>query len=149
MPFIAFRTDTCPEVFDMIWAKKKKKNQLRKIIWFVCLKKWQIHKPFLNKSHLYQNMILIIYIFHKTYFRTSLDPREKEEYQNSPFFGINLGIDNHGGSVNVGDKVFAIKNNEKSSLMPCLLLFPLPILLMLIWKRKFFSWFEIRNKTLF
>jgi len=72
-------------------------------------------------------------------FRTSLDPREKEEYQNSPFFGINLGIDNHGGSVNVGDKVFAIKNNDKSSLMPCLLLFPLPILLMFIWKRKYFS----------
>ena len=99
------------------------------MIWFVCLQKWQIYKPFLNKSHLYQTVILIIYLFHKTYFRTSLDPREKEEYQNSPFFGINLGIDNHGGSVNVGDKVFAIKNNEKSSLMPCLLLFPLPILL--------------------
>ena len=87
----------------------------------------------------YTIIFINIYLFHKTYFRTSLDPREKEEYQNSPFFGINLGIDNHGGSVNVGDKVFAIKNNEKSSLMPCLLLFPLPILLMFIWKRKFFS----------
>ena len=81
---------------------------------------------------------LVNLIFHKTNFRTSLDPREKEEYQNSPFFGINLGIDDHGGSVNVGDKVFAIKNNDKSSLIPCLLLFPLPILLMFIWKRKYF-----------
>ena len=68
-----------------------------------------------------------------------MDPREKEEYGNSPFFGINLGIDNYGGSINVGDKIFVIKKGRNISLLPCLILFPLPIVFMFLWKRKYFS----------
>ena len=42
-------------LFDIIWAPwniRNSKFKLRKIIRFVCLRKWQIHQYLLNKSHL-------------------------------------------------------------------------------------------------
>ena len=68
-----------------------------------------------------------------------MDPREKEEYGNSPFFGINLGIDNYGGSINVGDKIFVIQKPKSNSFLTYWILFPLPIAFMFLWKRKYFS----------
>ena len=38
-------------------------------------------------------------------FRSSLDETERKEYGNSPFFGVNLGVE-AGGEITVGDKVF-------------------------------------------
>ena len=67
-----------------------------------------------------------------------MDPREKEEYGNSPFFGINLGIDDFGGEINVGDKIFVICENPKTSWMIYLMLIPVPIVAMTgLWKKFF------------
>ena len=62
-------------------------------------------------------------------FRSTLDPREQNVHKNAPFFGINLGIDEFGGIINVEDDVYVIKKEEKAFLWPYLILFPLPILL--------------------
>ena len=66
--------------------------------------------------------------------RSSLDSREKDEYGNSPFFGINLGIDDFGGKINVGDQVYVI-SEPKKSYMIYLLLIPLPIIAMFYVKK--------------
>ena len=63
-------------------------------------------------------------------FRASLDSREQKIHRNSPFFGINLGIDEFGGQINVNDEVFVIKKEMKAFLWPYFLLFPLPVALM-------------------
>ena len=39
-------------------------------------------------------------------FRSSLDEVERKEYGNSPFFGVNLGVQTGGGEISVGDSVF-------------------------------------------
>ena len=44
-----------------------------------------------------------IALFHLIY-RSSLNPDERKAYGDSPFFGINLGVDQC-GSIKVGDKV--------------------------------------------
>ena len=52
-------------------------------------------------------LILMLFLYNrKTYpfFRSSLNPEERKVYGDSPFFGINLGVDKC-GSINVGDKV--------------------------------------------
>lgn len=68
-------------------------------------------------------------------FRASLDPRELEEYGNSPFFGINLGIDQVGGEVKVGDPVYVIQQTSGLPAFPFLFLFPLPIALMFFYAK--------------
>ena len=53
-PYMSLQSYFSP-LCDMIWALKNvkvSKFKLRKIIRFVCLRKWQMHQYFLNKSHL-------------------------------------------------------------------------------------------------
>ena len=48
-----------------------------------------------------------------SFFRTSLDPQERNVYQNSPFFGVNLGVDNPvNGFVHLNDEVYVIQNRS-------------------------------------
>ena len=49
--------------------------------------------------------------------RLSLDPKEKEEYENSPFFGVNLGVDNpgDGATIHLNDDVYVIENPSRIS----------------------------------
>ena len=67
-------------------------------------------------------------------FRNSMNPNEQLLSKNAPFFGVNLGIDEYGGIINVGDQVEVIKKSTKNMwhLMPVFLLFPLPFLAMFI-----------------
>ncbi len=75
--------------------------------------------------------------------RSSLTSVEKEEYGNSPFFGINLGIDEWGGQVSVNDDVYVILNKKSSfwsfSMMTSLLLFPIPVIAMTVIGKKLFK----------
>ena len=65
----------------------------------------------------------------KIYFcRSTLNPAEKSMYGNSPFFGINLGLDHPGGQINVQDQVYVIKAPPaKSSLLTSLLWLQAPL----------------------
>ena len=55
-PFCFLSLQSCFRLFfDMIWVLwniKNSKFKLRKIMRFVCLRKWQMHQHLLNKSHL-------------------------------------------------------------------------------------------------
>ena len=64
-------------------------------------------------------------------FRSTFNAQEQLEHKNAPFFGVNLGIDEYGGTINVGDEVEVIKKSQNSwHLLPIFMLFPLPILAM-------------------
>ncbi len=65
-------------------------------------------------------------------FRASLNPRQKELTKGAPFFGLNLGIDQIGGTLTVEDDIFVIYRYPDAILMPMMLLFPLPILAMFV-----------------
>ena len=52
-------------------------------------------------------------------------------FETNALFGVNLGIDEYGGTINVGDKVEVIKKSQNSwHLLPIFMLFPLTILAM-------------------
>lgn len=48
-------------------------------------------------------MMAVHYFF---LYRTSLDPIERKVQGDSPFFGINLGVDVIGGVIQIGDTVY-------------------------------------------
>ena len=65
-------------------------------------------------------------------FRSTTNPEEQSLSKNAPFFGVNLGIDEYGGTINIGDHFEVIKKSTKNMwhMMPVFLLFPLPFMAM-------------------
>ena len=60
------------------------------------------------------------------FFRSSLNPDERKVYGDSPFFGINLGVDQC-GSIKIGDKVNYFNIIEIVSIEKLILYLYIPI----------------------
>ena len=65
-------------------------------------------------------------------FRASVLPEQQKVHKNAPFFGLNLGIEETGGTINVDDEIQVIKRCRNPSLLPILVLLNLPILAMFL-----------------
>ncbi len=44
--------------------------------------------------------------------RKTTDPRTAKQYEGKTFMGINLGVDETGGTISEGDAVFVIENSS-------------------------------------
>ena len=78
---------------------------------------------------LFQCVVLVNSFSFGLLFRSTLNPAEKSMYGNSPFFGINLGLDQPGGKIHVEDDVYVIKAPVKSSLLATLLWLQTPMII--------------------
>ena len=44
--------------------------------------------------------------------RRSTDPEVRKAHNNRPYYGILLGVDHPGGTINLGDQVLVIRRNQ-------------------------------------